>query len=149
MPNQGRPRFSSPLLGLSVRKCDSDHNLSLVFLAFVMVITDILWIYLENTCTGIDQKLKHGDRTMINEMKMNEMDQVDGGHGFHIRRGGTTDHYTESGDNVFTGNYWHIFTEHPSQKLKPVMDGRPLPYNGKYSKAGVFGGDPYLVDPLA
>ena len=83
---------------------------------------------------------------MINQMKMNEMDQVAGGHGLHVRRGGTTD--WPNGDG-FDLNYWHIFTEHPSQKLKPVMDGRPLRYNGKYSKAGVFGGDPYLVDPLA
>ena len=74
---------------------------------------------------------------MIKQKQMTEkdLDQVAGGHGFHILRSGTTDHYTECGDNFFSTNFWHVFTERPSQKLKPVMDGRPLPYNGKYSKA--------------
>ncbi len=80
---------------------------------------------------------------MINEMKMNELDQVDGGHGLHIYRGGTTDW---PNCECFDLNYWHIFTEQPSQKLKPVMDGRVLPYNGKYREAGF--GRPKHVNPL-
>ena len=96
-----------------------------------------------NGCTGIVQKLKHGDKEMINKMSMNELDAVSGG-----RRAGYPGPWWDDGD-VF-GQFWMAAkTESPSHKLAPVIDGRPLPYNGKYSKAGVFGGDPYLVDPLA
>ena len=71
---------------------------------------------------------------MIKQKQMTEkdLDQVAGGHGLHIRRKGTTD--WPNGDG-FDLNYWHVLTERPSQKLKPVMDGRPLPYNFKYRKA--------------
>jgi|TARA_B100002003_G_scaffold96886_1_gene90286 hypothetical protein len=66
-----------------------------------------------------------------NEMTMDEMNAVWGG--------GTVTLYTGSG---FDGNWlpliWDYKAEAPSHQLTPVIDGRPLPYNGKYSKAGMF-----------
>ncbi len=69
---------------------------------------------------------------MINKMSMNELDAVSGG-----RRAGYPGPWWDDGD-VF-GQFWMAAkTESPSHKLAPVIDGRPLPYNGQASKASVF-----------
>ena len=78
-----------------------------------------------------------------NEMTMDEMNAVWGS-----RAAGYLGPWWDDGD-VFGRTWMAAKTESPSHKLAPVIDGRPLPYNGQASKAGVFGGDPYLVDPLA
>jgi len=70
---------------------------------------------------------------MINKMSMNELDTVSGG-----RRAGYWGPRHDVGDAFGTQTWFAATTESPSHKLAPVIDGRPLPYNGQASKASVF-----------
>ena len=70
---------------------------------------------------------------MINKMSMNELDAVSGG-----RRAGYWGRPYQVGDVFGMQTWFAATTESPSHKLAPVIDGRPLPYNGQARKANVF-----------